>query len=322
MTDEGGAPRQGARDDRDEEEEHSFATGADGTRLFVRRRRGDHDPAGVTPFLCDGILCDGFIWKYLWPALGERYPLVHWHYRGHGRSGVPVDPDFVDIAAHASDLAKVRAHVGDPPAVLFGHSMGTQVCLEGYHRDPDRVRGLVLICGSFGKVTQSFRGVPLLGLLLPRITDAVAKQPDVARAIWQRIPPEMAMKMAIRAKDIGENVRSEDMLPYLKHMTHVDLPMFLKMLRGAGEHSAEDYLASIRVPVLIIAGEADTFTPASLSKFMQATIPDAELFTVPGGTHVVPIEQPERVAEKILSFMERVRSVSAGRSPPGDPPGS
>ena len=273
----------------------------------MRRRAGGHPEGALTPFFCDGILCDGFIWKYLWPALGAHYPLVHWHYRGHGRSGTPEDPDFVDIAAHASDLARVRAHVGDPPAVILGHSMGTQVCLEAYHLYPDRIRGLVLVCGSFGKVTQTFRGVPLLDILLPKITDVVTRQPEVARAIWQRIPPEMAMKLAIRGGDIAGHVREEDMLPYLKHMTHVDLPMFLKMLRGAGSHSAEDYLAQIKVPVLILAGEVDTFTPASLSKFMQASIPDAELVTIPGGTHVVPIEQPELVAEKILGFLERIR---------------
>jgi pimeloyl-ACP methyl ester carboxylesterase len=103
-----------------------------------------------------------------------------------------------------------------------------------------------------------------------------------------------------------DRVRGEDMLPYLKHMTHVDFPLFLKMLRAAGEHSAEEYLPKIDVPVLVVAGEKDTFTPASLSHFMAEQIPGAELLMLQSGTHVAPIEQPELVAEKIKAFVERV----------------
>jgi pimeloyl-ACP methyl ester carboxylesterase len=288
-------------------EDHAFVLAEDETRLFMRTRRGSHAPDACHVFFCDGILCDGFIWKYLWDDLAPHYPLVHWHYRGHGRSASPKDESRIDIAAHAADLMAVRKHAGDPPCVLVGHSMGTQVCLEAYHRYPDRVRGIVLVCGSFGKVTQSFRGMPILDLILPKLMDIVEKQPDIARAIWTRIPPEMALKLALRSRDVDpDKVHAEDMLPYLHHMTHVDFPMFLRMLRAAGDHSAESYLADVKVPVLIIAGEKDTFTPASLSNFMGETMPYAELLMVAGGTHVAPIEQPELVKERLLSFLERV----------------
>jgi pimeloyl-ACP methyl ester carboxylesterase len=187
--------------------------------------------------------------------------------------------------------------------------MGTQVALEAWHLFPKNVKGLVLVCGSYGHVTQSFRGVPILDTILPKVMDIVEKQPDLARAIWTRVPPEFALKMALFSRDVDpERVRGEDMLPYLKHMTHVDFPMFLKMLRAAGEHSAESYLEKIDVPVLVLAGEKDTFTPSSLSKFMAEAIPKAELVTIEGGTHVAPIEQPELVAEKVRQLVERAAS--------------
>jgi len=301
-------------------EKHETVTAEDGTRLFLRSMptRGPAGTAGpkmesgvadprVRVLFCDGILCDGFIWKYLWSDLAEVADVAHWHYRGHGRSGAPVDPARIDIAAHARDLMTVRDHLGDPPCVIVGHSMGTQVALEGWHLFPKNVKGLVLVCGSFGKVTQSFRGTPILDTILPKVMDVVDKQPDIARAIWSRIPPEVALKAALLARDVDAGrIRSEDMLPYLKHMTHVDFPMFLRMLRAAGDHSAEDYLAKVDVPVLILAGEKDTFTPSSLSTFMGEQIPKAELVVVEGGTHVAPIEQPELVGARIKAFVERV----------------
>jgi len=261
----------------------------------------------VRAIFCDGILCDGFIWKYLWHELAESLDVAHWHYRGHGRSGTPVDPARIDIAAHATDLMSVRKHLDDPPCVVLGHSMGTQVALEEWHLYPKNVKGLVLLCGSFGHVTQTFRGVPILDAILPKVMGVVDKQPDLARAIWSRIPPEMAFRAALLAGDVDPSkVRREDMLPYLKHMTHVDFAMFLRMLRAAGDHSAEPWLSKIDVPVLVVAGERDTFTPASLSASMAEQIPGAELLMVPGGTHVAPIEQPELVGDRIRAFIERV----------------
>jgi pimeloyl-ACP methyl ester carboxylesterase len=297
---------------RDPSETHESVEALDGTRLFLRRMpkrdaETSPSPGGIRAIFCDGILCDGFIWKYLWSDLAGVCDVAHWHYRGHGRSGAPVDASRVDIAAHATDLESVRRHLGDPPCVLIGHSMGTQVALEAWRLFPDKVKGLVLVCGSYGKITQSFRGVPVLDRILPKVMDIVDKQPDLVRAIWSRLPPEMAFRAALLARDVDpESIRREDMLPYLKHMTHVDFPMFLKMLRAAGEHSAEDWLPSVDVPVLVIAGEKDTFTPASLSEHMAAQMPKAELLMVKGGTHVAPIEQPELICASIKAFVERV----------------
>jgi pimeloyl-ACP methyl ester carboxylesterase len=290
------------------EEQHTVSAD-DGTRLFVRSKpaQDQEHKLPLSVIFCDGILCDGFIWKYLWNDVAEICDVGHFHYRGHGRSAAPVDKDRIDIAAHAADLKKVRDDLGDKPVVVIGHSMGTQVALEEWRRYPKNVAGLVLICGSYGKVTQSFRGVPILDMILPKVMDIVDKQPDIARALWSRIPPEMALRAALIARDVDpNNVRREDMLPYLKHMTHVDFPMFLKMLRSAGEQTAEEWLSEIDVPVLVVAGEKDTFTPASLSEHMVSAMPKGELLMVQGGSHVAPIEQPELIDGRIKDFLKRV----------------
>ena len=257
--------------------------------------------------LCDGIACDGFIWKYLWNDLAALTPVVHWHYRGHGRSAPPADPARIDVAAHADDLATVRKLAGDPPCVLFGHSMGCQVALEEMRRHRANVRGIVLLCGSFGRVTQTFKGVPILEIVLPRLVEAVKKNEAVARAIWSRISPEMALKLALRAGDVDpDRIHAEDFLPYIHHVRSMDFPMFLRMLSAAGEHSAEDLLPGIDVPTLIVAGERDTFTPPYLAEWIKEHVPGSELLIVPSGTHVAPLEQPDVVGGRIEEFLRRV----------------
>jgi pimeloyl-ACP methyl ester carboxylesterase len=219
-----------------------------------------------------------------------------------------VDPERISVAALAEDLGAVRRHVGDPPCVFVGHSLGCQVALEAYRQRPEGVRGLVLLCGSFGNVTSTFHGGPLLDLILPRLLDVADKVPDIVRAVWSRLPPKLSLKIALKAGEIDpERVHPEDILPYLSHMTHVDFPMFLRMLRSAGEHSAGDLLSRIDVPVLVISGERDTFTPAFLAQAMAGAIPKGELMMVPNGTHVAPLEQPGLVDERIAQFLrERI----------------
>lgn len=276
--------------------------------MFVRTRTGGHTPGEVHALLSDGILCDGFIWKYLWEELASMVPLVHWHYRGHGRSAPPANPARIDIAAHADDLGAVRRHVGDPPCVLLGHSMGCQVALEAYRSRPEKIRALVLLCGSFGNVTSTFHGVPVLELILPKLLDLADKSPHLVRALWSRLPPQLALKIALKAGEIDpERVHPEDVLPYLSHMTDVDFPMFLRMLHAAGEHTAGDLLGRIDVPVLVIAGERDTFTPPFLATAMTEAMPHGELLMVPRGSHVAPIEQPGLINDRIKRFLkERV----------------
>ncbi len=264
--------------------------------------------ARPTAILCDGIACDGFIWKYLWDDLARVLDVVHWNYRGHGRSALPANPAAVELADHARDLDAVRRAVGDGDVVLFGHSMGCQVVLESFRLRREGVRGLVLVCGSSGRITHTFKGTDVLAQLLPRFIERVDAYPEIARAIWSRVPPEVALQVALLTGEVDKSaIRPQDLMPYMTHMVDIDLPMFLRMLRSAGEHSAADLLPQIDVPALVIAGDRDTFTPARYAEEMAAALPQGELLMVQGATHVAPLERKELVAAAVEKFLhERV----------------
>jgi pimeloyl-ACP methyl ester carboxylesterase len=231
-----------------------FVTARDKTRLFVRYRPDPLATDRPTAILCDGIACDGFIWKYLWDDLAKYANVVHWHYRGHGRSARPADPSAIELLDHAHDLDAVRQQtVGNGSVVLFGHSMGCQVALEGYRLRPENVRGLVLICGSSGRITHTFKGTDVMAQLLQRVIETVDKHIHIARGLWGHLPPEVALRVAMVTGEVDKSaIVPEDLLPYMKHMVDIDLPMFLRMLRSAGEHSARDLLPKIDVPVLVL----------------------------------------------------------------------
>lgn len=284
-----------------------FVSARDGTRLFVRRRPQPHVEGRPTAILCDGIACDGFIWKYLWDDLAGYANVVHWHYRGHGRSARPSDPALIELTDHARDLATVRRMAAAEPVVLFGHSMGCQVVLEEYRDHPEGVLGMVLICGSYGRITHTFRGTDVMAQVLPGLIAAVDRHTRLARGLWGNLPPDVALRIAILSGEVDTaSIVPADLLPYMRHMVDIDLPMFLRMLRSAGEHSARDLLPKIDVPVLVLAGDRDTFTPTRYAEEMAALIPRSELKVLPG-THVIPIERKEQVAEIVERFVQGLR---------------
>jgi len=254
----------------------------------------------------DGIGCDGYVWKYLEPELRKSHRVVRWHYRGHGRTPAPQDRTRVGIADLADDLAAVldSATGSSAPAILAGHSMGVQVCLEAYRRHRDRVSGLVLLCGSYGTPLRTFKGKRTLEQVLPFVQFAANRLPALSGALWRRlIPTELAFALAKRFEINGELIRREDFLPYLEHMARIDVRLFLDMLAAAGRHSARELLEQIEVPTLIVAGDRDGFTPLALSEEMHHRIRRSELLVVEGGSHTTPIERPAEVSSRVAAFI-------------------
>lgn len=287
-----------------EHESDGFVEARDGTRIYYRSAG-----AGPAVVLCDGILCEGFVWKYLRPRLAAHRRVIHWNYRGHGRSGLPRDPSRITIRDHADDLWSLLDGLGIERAALAGHSMGTQVCLEAYRAHPERTDALVLVCGSYGMVTRTFHGTDALSRLLPALLAFAAKHPRLLRGLVSRTPANLVLHIARLSREIDPiRTRAEDMLPYFEHLSSMDPGLYLRMLDAAGRHSAEDLLPNVRVPTLVIAAERDTFTPPRLAEQMARQIQGAEFEMMLEGSHSVPIEQPEKVNARIERFLAGVEA--------------
>jgi pimeloyl-ACP methyl ester carboxylesterase len=279
-----------------------FASAEDGSKLFYGVR-GE----GSALVLLDGIGCDGWAWNHIQPHLSLHHRVVHTHYRGHGRSGAPVDPNATDIPTLCADVLAVMDSAGLPRAALVAHSMGTQVALEVYRRAPERVAALVLICGSYGRITHTFHGSDWLHRLLPKMIEQVHKHHDLARALWGRLPPQFAFKVAGWIGEIdGPSLAVDDFRQYVEHLSDIDLDLYLTMLQKAGEHSAEDVLGTIAVPSFVIAAERDTFTPVEVVRKMAELVPEAQYLELPGASHAAPLERADVINEHIDAFFERI----------------
>jgi pimeloyl-ACP methyl ester carboxylesterase len=277
----------------------AWAIGRDGTRLHWSSS-GTGAPAVV---LLDGVGCAGYIWRFLRPDLAPRHRVIHWNYRGHGKSERPVDPARVSVADCVDDLWAVLDAAGERSVVLIGHSMGVQVALEAHRSEPERVAGLVLACGAPGRALDAVHDLPLAAAALPYARLVLERFPAVSRLLFRAvIPTELSLKLALSFEVNEKLVAREDVVRYLDDLADIDPALFVKLLGSAEQGDSTDHLPSIRVPTLILAGEHDTFTPMWLSVKMHAAIPGSELLVLPGGSHVGPLEHPELCALRIEKY--------------------
>src|SRR6266545_3651387 len=260
--------------------EERFAIAADGTRIWWRAA-GRGSPAVI---LSDGVSCAGYIWRHLFPAIAERRRVLHWNYRGHGRSAVPRDAERVSLADCADDLMAVLDAAGEPSAVLAGHSMGVQVCLEAHRRHPERVRALALLCGVPGRVLDHFHGSRVLARSFPYISKAVLRAPRLARWCFRRaMASQLALQIGLRFEVNRQLLPRKDLERYLAEAGEVDVEVYARMLTSAAQHDASDHLPYVNVPVLVVAGDKDTWTPFSLSTGMRAAIRASDMLVLPAG---------------------------------------
>lgn len=278
------------------------ASAADGTRL-AWSSSGAGRPAVL---LTDGIGCAGYVWRRLAPALARDRRVLHWNYRGHGASATPADPSRVTVADCADDLLAVLDAAGERRAVLAGHSMGVQVVLEAHRRAPERVAGLLLVCGAPGRPIDTFHDSPILKLVFPYARAVFERFPRLAAAGFRAaVSSEVAMEYALAFEVNRALVHRDDLRRYFEDLAAVDGALFVRMLESAAEHDATPHLPRVKVPTLVVAGERDGFTPMRLSVRMHQAIAGSELLVLPDATHVGPLEYPELVAERTRDFLAR-----------------
>lgn len=260
---------------------------------------------GYPVVLCNGMGVSTFFWKYLENDFKHDFQVITWDYRGHGRSGPPANKKNVSVHALVEDCRAVLDELKVKKALFIGHSLGTQVVLEFYRTHPKYVGGMISCLGSFGRPMDFFYNSPLskyvfqlcssLGLIFPKASNLVSKF-LIKNPFWYQLGGLLKM--------INTGMASKsDVQEYMDHILSLEPEFFAKLSRSVQSHSAESVLKNIKVPMMIIGAEEDTFTPVWLAKKMHRIIPNSELFIIRKGSHAALVEQPELINLRIEKFL-------------------
>ncbi|MEU3746553.1 MULTISPECIES: alpha/beta fold hydrolase [Streptomyces] len=294
----------------------------------ARRRRlfGRREPAPVTVVFSHGYCLNQDSWHFQRAALRGLVRTVHWDQRSHGRSGHGVaqsGPDGVPVSIEqlGRDLkAVLDVAAPEGPLVLVGHSMGGMTMMALADRYPefvrDRVVGAAFVGTSAGHLAEVSYGLPLAGVnavrrVLPGVLRALGSQAELVergRRATADLFAGLIKKYSFSSKDVDPGVArfAERMI----EATPIDV--VAEFYPAFAEHDKAAALAVFaELPVLALAGDNDLVTPSSHTEAIAGLLPDAELVIVPDGGHLVMLEHPEAVTDRLADLLVRAGAVPA-----------
>ncbi|MBA3460259.1 MAG: alpha/beta hydrolase [Deltaproteobacteria bacterium] len=276
-------------------------TARDGTRIGYQVR-GE----GPCVVLANGLGGTFLAFRYLYDVLGN-YKTICWDYRGLYSSGRPSDPRANTIVHQVADLIEILDAEGVQDAVLAGWSMGVQVAFETVRLHPDRVKGLYLVNGTYGRAFRTVMGSRLVGRTIPMLLKLVRAQAALAGLATKRLAGSNALIAAMkRVGLVSQSIDVEIFRAVAAGFQQVDWVIYSDLLSRLDEHDAEEVLPKIGVPTTIVTGDKDLMTPPSTAEHMHRLIAGSRMVVIKGGTHYTPVEYPAILVDELHRLLERV----------------
>lgn len=227
----------------------------------------------------------------LWGPVAESlegWHVVGWDLPGHGHSPeadrLAGDFELSDVAEVV--LAGVDDLVGpDATFAWAGDSVGGAVGLLMALDRPERVSRVAVLCSAavFG-------------------TPAAWRE----RAALVRSEGMAPMVASSPARWFGTTILAEDgsrIEPLLADLGEVDPQGYAQVCEALGRYDVRDRLATLRPPLLAVAGADDVATPATTLAEISDGVPDGRLEVLAGAGHLAPYEDPDGTAALLRTFL-------------------
>ena len=205
---------------------------------------------------------------------------------GAGARMGPASADAFSISAYADDLISTLDQRMIDETVVCGLSMGGYIVFELLRRVPNRVRAAVLCHTKATADTAEAR----------RARDALAvrAKKEGTGAVTRELIPKLLAPTT--GPEIAQEVRT-----MIERQPVAGMVGALRALRDRPDSTP--LLSQIRVPVLVVAGDADQIAPAPGMEEMARAIPGAQFVLIRGSGHLSPLEQPGAFNHALSAFL-------------------
>jgi len=250
----------------------------------------EDEGAGSPVLLIHGHTQDRRIWDPVMPRLREAgIRVLRPDLRGHGRSARPdLGYHWID---HAADMAAVLDDAGVDSATVVGYSIGGGIALEMALTMADRVGSLVLM----SPVMPDRPFEPAFMENLKQVA-RVARAEGLVAAMtgpWAESPLFEFSFSKPGVREAAERIT-------------LDFPgaEYLATERDVVKRSwtVPERLAEIEAPTLVLAGDRETPGFRAWAEEASAAIPGARLDVFENCGHLLPLEEPNRVARSIIGI--------------------
>ena len=281
----------------------AFATTDDGVRLYYE----EHGEGAPLLFVHE-FAGDHRSWDAQLRHFSRRYRCIVYAARGYPPSDVPADPGAYSQVRAVEDAITVLDAAGADIARVVGNSMGGFTALHLGLRHPGRVTALVVGGCGYGAHPDK---EPTFRDESEAIAMAFETQGSVGVAQWYGVGPA---RVQYQAKDPRGHAEHVQVLA-----EHDALGAALTM-RGVQKSRPSLYglraeLASMDVPVLIVAGDEDDGV-LETDLMLKRTLPRCGLAVLPRSGHVTNLEEPALFNQLVEQFLGQVEHSHWGTRDP------
>ena len=223
------------------------------------------------------------VWEHQVPVFtAAGYRVITYDRRGFGRSAV--DPN-AQPGTGADDLLGLVTHLGIDRLHLVGTAAGGGIALDFAFSFPERLRSLVVANAVGGVQDQQYLE---LGQRMRPAPQFDALPPDVRELgpSYRAANPDGTQRWL----ELARTSRSQESPP---------------PAQTTRNRMTFTLLEQIRVPTLLLTGDADLYAPPPVLRLFAARIRNSESVTVPEAGHSVYWEQPEVFNRRVLEFMRK-----------------
>lgn len=249
------------------------------------RERGSGDPV----VLLHAFPLDHEMWRPQLEALSNSYRVIAPDYPSFGESGDA--GEALTIPKLADILADFLQEIGISEAVIGGLSMGGYVALSFAHRQPQRLRGLILADTKAEADDDAARA--------NRDKMITLAQTQGSSGVIDALLSKLLSPDTLRSED--ETVKTIQRIGSRQGAPAVAAAILA--LRDRPD--ATPFLEHIVVPTLVIVGEHDAITPPASAENLVKRIANATLATIPGAGHLSNLEAPEAFNQAVRQFLDQ-----------------
>lgn len=252
---------------------------------------------GRAILLIHGFATSSFLWRAVAPPIADAGHTVYAvDLLGYGESDRPLEADY-SIAAQAEYLDRAMAALRIAGASVAGLGIGGGIAQRLAVLHPDRVQRLALV-NSVGLDECPGRDVRSVQLGTARFAFRVTHSVLGAAPLLRRVlEGSVAHPEAMPARLVARYLA-----PYVGAEGVAHLLTLARALRADDVEELE--LSSVRVPSLVVWGEADRWLDSGLAERLRHAIPACALLRLPGVGRLVPEEAPDVLARALLELME------------------